>query len=144
MLQVTVFYLVSAFWLTFFYYVLHFSDECEFIGLLNYHIVLGFVFAQVMSYSVGSALGAHLFDGALRHSHWGHRHKLKFRIRPYRWFCQIAVEARADLNLLDARIDPIEGLREGDRLRLGLLRNQLLLFDVVKGENLLLQGQTRG
>ena len=57
---------------------------------------------------------------------------------------ELGIESGHGRISLVARIDPIEGLREGDRLRLGLARDRLLLFDAVKGENLLLQGQTPG
>jgi multiple sugar transport system ATP-binding protein len=43
---------------------------------------------------------------------------------------------------LVARIAPIEGLKEGDRLRLLLRKDRLLLFDSLNGENLAIQGQS--
>ncbi|MGD8590853.1 MAG: sn-glycerol-3-phosphate ABC transporter ATP-binding protein UgpC [Chromatiales bacterium] len=41
---------------------------------------------------------------------------------------------------LVARIDPIDGLKEGENIRLGLDRGRLLLFDTSRGENLVVSG----
>jgi multiple sugar transport system ATP-binding protein len=49
---------------------------------------------------------------------------------------ELAIESGHDPASLVARIDPIEGLKEGDSLRLVLRKDRLLLFDSVTGENL--------
>ncbi len=45
---------------------------------------------------------------------------------------------------LVARIDPIDGLKEGDRVRLVLDLEGVLWFDLNEGQNLALPGQASG
>ncbi|MEJ2321510.1 MAG: sn-glycerol-3-phosphate ABC transporter ATP-binding protein UgpC [Gammaproteobacteria bacterium] len=49
---------------------------------------------------------------------------------------ELGIQPGDDSASLVARIDPIEGLKEGDNLRLVLRKDRLLLFDSVTGENL--------